>query len=78
MKHVLLRKIGWQSIRPRPGQSVRDLHSHLERYAAHRPKSWAELLIDCEEDRTLRAVLIGMLREGRPRFISVAAAPRAR
>ena len=24
----------------------------------------AELLIDCEEDRVLRAVLIGMLREG--------------
>jgi hypothetical protein len=24
---------------------------------------WAELLIDCEEDRTLRAVLVRMLRE---------------
>jgi hypothetical protein len=35
-------------------ESVRDLHSHLERYAAHRPKSSAEFLIDCEEDRTLR------------------------
>ena len=27
------------------------------------PSSFAELLIDCEEDRVLRAVLVGMLRE---------------
>ncbi len=27
-------------------------------------RTFAELLIDCEEDRALRAELIGMLREG--------------
>jgi hypothetical protein len=30
-------------------------------------RTFAELLIDSEEDRTLRAVLIGMLRERRTR-----------
>ena len=35
------------------------------KHGSHRGAApFAELLIDCEEDRTLGAVLVGMLREG--------------
>ena len=33
-------------------------------WSSQRACTFAELLIDCEEDRTVRAVLVGMLREG--------------
>ncbi len=32
-------------------------------YSYPESRAFAELLIDCEEDRRLRAVLVGMLRE---------------
>jgi hypothetical protein len=37
---------------------------------------FAELLIDCEEDRTLSALLVGMLREADPRALGRTGSPR--
>jgi hypothetical protein len=40
-------------------------------------RTFAELLIDCEEDRALRAVLVGMLREAERGNRAIAATPTA-
>jgi hypothetical protein len=39
------------------------MNGHPRTRAKTRNAPLAELLIDCEEDQTLRAVLVGMLRE---------------
>jgi hypothetical protein len=43
--------------------SLRDGTDIQGRGRSPQDRTFAELLIDCEEDRMLRAVLVGMLRE---------------
>jgi hypothetical protein len=45
------------------GKPLRYARTHLRRSFGERAGNLRELLIDREEDRTLRAVLVGMLRE---------------
>jgi hypothetical protein len=52
-------------MRPR-SRHVPLIGSHRKAEDGHLPvasHTFAELLIDCEEDRVLRAVLVGMLRD---------------
>jgi hypothetical protein len=54
----MLRSVPWHVSDPGLGRGTAP---HGE--PAVSPRTVAELLIDCEEDRTLPAVLVGMLRE---------------
>jgi hypothetical protein len=47
----------------RPDELEKQLQERLEFRGYSESRVFAELLIDCEEDRTLRPVLVGLLRE---------------
>ena len=49
-----------------------------EFYGNPKTRTFAELLIDAEEDPYLQAVLVGMLREGRQGSSRALGAPRTR
>ena len=49
---------------PRPHASRLRAADRIGEFWCYPQSAFAELLIDCEEDRTLRALLVGMLREG--------------
>jgi len=49
---------------PNAGSSYLDRAERIGEFWSYpESRAFAELLIDCEEDRVLRAVLVGMLRE---------------
>jgi hypothetical protein len=53
----------WLSLTVAGSQGLPESHASL---TEPRHRAFAELLIDCEEDRTLRAALVGMLPENEP------------